>query len=76
MNEKTLGMTDEMTNDETGELAEVTVIGGLHTDAPGERPSPMPPDVRERALLMARGDFNVDTAIGDPRAAATAAAGL
>lgn len=28
------------------------------------------------ALLMARGDFNVDTAIGDTRAAATAAAGL
>ena len=30
VNEKMLGMTHEMTNDETGELAAVTVIGGLH----------------------------------------------
>jgi len=29
-----------------------------------------------RALLMARGNFNVDTVISDTRAAATAAAGL
>ena len=33
VNEKTLGMTHEMTNDETGELAAVTVIVGFHMDA-------------------------------------------
>ena len=31
--EKTLGMTHEMTNDQTGELAAVTVIVGFHMDA-------------------------------------------
>ncbi|HEX8892304.1 MAG TPA: acyl-CoA thioesterase [Terriglobales bacterium] len=34
VNEKMLCMTHEMTSDETGELAAVTVIGGLHIDAP------------------------------------------
>ena len=64
-----------MTNDETGELAAVTVIVGLHMDAHLRKACPTPPDVRERAHLMTRGDFNVDTAISDTRAAATAAAG-
>ena len=76
MNEKTLWMTHEMTNDETGEPAAVTVIVGLHIDAHLRTACAMPPDVRERALLLVRGDFNVDTAISDTRAAATAAAGL
>jgi acyl-CoA thioester hydrolase len=40
VNEKTLCMTHEMTNDQTGELAAVTVIVGLHIDAYLRRPVP------------------------------------
>jgi acyl-CoA thioester hydrolase len=39
-NEKTLCMTHEMTNDETGEPAAVTVIVGHHIDAYLRRPVP------------------------------------
>ena len=39
----------------------------LHAGCALRKARPMPPDVRERALLMARDDFNLDTAIGDTR---------
>jgi hypothetical protein len=53
-------MKHAMTNDETGEPAAITVIVGLHIDANLRKVCPMPSDVRERALLMARGRLNVD----------------
>jgi len=77
VNEKTVCMKHEMTNDETGEPAAITVIVGLHIDANLRKACPMPSDVRERALLMARGRLNVDAAASaDTRAAMPAAAGL
>ena len=52
-----------MTNDETGELAAVTVIVGLHIihDVLLRKSCLFPSDVKERAVLMMAGvnDFNV-----------------
>jgi acyl-CoA thioester hydrolase len=63
VNEETLRITHEMTNDETGELAAVTVIVGLHIihDVLLRKSCPFPSDVKERAVLMMAGvnDFNV-----------------
>jgi acyl-CoA thioester hydrolase len=63
VNEKTLRMTHEMTNDETGELAAVTVILGLYFDAYLRKSCLLPSDVRERAMLMITGDGDFDGAI-------------
>jgi acyl-CoA thioester hydrolase len=65
VNEKTLRMTHQMTNDETGELAAITVILGLYIDTHLRRSCPLPSDVRECAQLMARGnhDLNMDTGV-------------
>lgn len=50
--EKSIRLTHEMSNDETGELAAATVIVGVHIDATLRKASPLPSDVRERAALM------------------------
>jgi acyl-CoA thioester hydrolase len=63
VNAKTLRITHEMTNDETGELAAVTVAVGLYIDARPRKSCPLPSDVKERALLMIAGSSNLDIAI-------------
>ena len=52
-----------MTNDETGELAAVTVAVGPYIDARPRKSCPLPSDVKERALLMIAGSSNLDIAI-------------
>jgi acyl-CoA thioester hydrolase len=50
--DKTIRMRHEMTNDETGDLAAVTEIVGVHIDMTARRARSLPSDVRERALMM------------------------
>ena len=42
----------EMTDDQTGTIAAVTTLVGVHIDAVGRRARPLPPDVREKALAL------------------------
>lgn len=55
VNEKTVRMTHEMTNDDTAELAAVTVILGLYIDVHLRKGCPVPSDVHHRAMIMAKG---------------------
>jgi len=50
--EKSIRMTHEMLNDETGEVVATTVIVGLYLHGLVRRAQPLPSDVRERAMLM------------------------
>ena len=50
--EKSIRMTHEMTNDETGEVVATTVIVGLYLHGLVRKAQPLPDDVRERAMLM------------------------
>ena len=50
--DKSIRMCHEMINDETGELVAITVIVGVHLDTTIRKARSLPPDVRERALLM------------------------
>jgi len=50
--EKSIRMTHEMLNDETGEVVATTVIVGLYLHGLVRRAQPLPSDVRERAILM------------------------
>ena len=50
--DKSIRMRHEMINDGTGELAARTVIVGVHLDTTIRKARSLPPDVRERALLM------------------------
>ena len=50
--EKSIRLTHEMTNDQTGEIAAITVIVGVHLDTKARRARPLPADIRERAILM------------------------
>lgn len=63
VNEKTLRISHEMTNDETGELAAVTVILGLYIDTWLRKSCPLPSYVREYAQLMIAGAGDFETAI-------------
>ena len=63
VNEKTLRVTHEMTNDETGELAAVTTILGLYIDTQLRKSCLLPSDVREHARLMIAGASGFDMAI-------------
>ena len=60
--DKTIRMRREMTNDETGDLAAVTEIVGVHIDMTARRACSLPSDVRERAIMMINneGDLNRD----------------
>jgi acyl-CoA thioester hydrolase len=50
--DKTIRMRHEMTDDETGDLAAVTEIVGVHIDMTTRRARSLPTEVRERALMM------------------------
>jgi acyl-CoA thioesterase FadM len=54
--EKTIRMRHEMTNDVTGELAAVTEIVAVHLGVATRRSRCLPADVRERAMLMVKGE--------------------
>jgi acyl-CoA thioester hydrolase len=50
--DKVIRMRHEMTNDDTGDLAAVTEIVGVHIEMTARRARSLPSDVRERAILM------------------------
>jgi acyl-CoA thioester hydrolase len=54
--DKTIRMRHEMTNDVTGELAAVTEIVAVHIEMTTRRARSLPNDVRERAMLMLKGE--------------------
>jgi acyl-CoA thioester hydrolase len=58
--DKAIRMRHEMTNDETGDLAAVTEIVGVHIDMTARRACSLPSDVRARAsrLINNEGDMN------------------
>jgi len=55
INEKSVRLLHEMTNDETGELAAVSEIVGVNMDATLRKACAFPADLRERALDVAPG---------------------
>jgi acyl-CoA thioester hydrolase len=61
--DKTLQLVHEMINDQTGEIAAVTCIVGLHIDATTRRTLVLPGFVRDRALTLI-GRENEDCAAG------------
>ena len=48
--EKSIRLTHEMRNDETGELVATTEIVGVYIDASLSKACPLPSDIRERAV--------------------------
>jgi acyl-CoA thioesterase FadM len=52
VHDKAIRLRHEMTNDETGDLAAVTEIVGVHIEMTARRTCSLPSDVRERAILM------------------------
>lgn len=54
LKEKSIRLTHDMRNDETGELAATTVIVAAHIDASVRKARPLPADIRERAGLHDR----------------------
>lgn len=59
---KSLRLFHELKNDETGEVAATTDTVGVHIDTVTRRARPLPPDVRERASLLNKGQdaHNID----------------
>lgn len=54
--DKAIRMRHEMTDDVTGELAAVSEIVAVHIEAATRKARSLPADVRERAILMLKGD--------------------
>ena len=50
--DKVIRFTHEMTNDETGEVAAVTILVGIYFDTVARKAISMPADIRERASRM------------------------
>jgi len=50
VNDKSVRVSHELRNDETGEVAAVAVIVAVHIDAIARKAQPLPEDVRARAL--------------------------
>ena len=50
---KSIRVTHQMSNDETGEVAATTIVVAVHLDTTIRRARELPPDVRERATRMA-----------------------
>jgi acyl-CoA thioester hydrolase len=68
--EKTIRIVHEMRNDETGEIAAITILVGVHLDTTVRRARALPSDVRERAMrVIAERDFDTgadDDAVPQP----------
>jgi acyl-CoA thioester hydrolase len=58
--DKAVRLIHEMRNDETGEVAAITVTVGVYFDTAARRARSLPLDVRERALLMINEGSSVD----------------
>jgi acyl-CoA thioester hydrolase len=56
--DKSIRMVHEMRNDNTGEVAAISVIVAVHLDATARRAQLLPTDVRDRAVLMAAGQID------------------
>ncbi|HEY7055480.1 MAG TPA: thioesterase family protein [Vicinamibacterales bacterium] len=50
--EKAITFVHEMTDDQSGAVAAVTTLVGVHLDAVARRARALPPDVREKALAL------------------------
>jgi len=53
---KSIRMSHEMRNDDTGEVAATSILVAVHMDIITRKASPLPLDVRERALVMMEGN--------------------
>lgn len=58
--DKAVRLIHEMRNDESGEVAAITVTVGVYFDTAARRARSLPLDVRERALLMMNDGSSVD----------------
>ena len=56
--QKSIRFTHAMTNDETGEIAAITVIVGVYLDIKERRARPLPADIYERAILVCDEGFS------------------
>jgi acyl-CoA thioester hydrolase len=61
--DKSIRLAHEMRNDGTGEVAATTVIVGVYFDTAARKARPLPPDVRDRAVLMMENSAQPGTAI-------------
>ncbi len=52
LTEKSVRIVHEMRNDETGEIAAITILVGVHLDMTTRRARALPSDVRDRATRM------------------------
>jgi acyl-CoA thioester hydrolase len=50
--DKAIRFVHEMTDDQSGTVAAVTTLVGVHLDAVARRARPLPPDVRSKALAL------------------------
>jgi acyl-CoA thioesterase FadM/ketosteroid isomerase-like protein len=50
--EKSIRLLHEMRNDETGEVAAISILVGVHLDTTGRQARTLPSDIRERATRM------------------------
>jgi acyl-CoA thioester hydrolase len=53
---KSIRISHEMRNDDTGELAATSILVAVHMDITTRKGSPFPLDVRERAVVMIEGN--------------------
>jgi len=60
VNEKSMRILHKMTDDETGEVAAVTVIVAVHLDAATRKARALPSDVRDLAAVVVCGTCGVD----------------
>jgi acyl-CoA thioester hydrolase len=58
--DKAIRLIHEMRNDETGEVAAITVTVGVYFDTAARKARSLPLDVRERSLLMINEGGSVD----------------
>jgi len=53
---KSIRISHEMRNDDTGELAATSILVAVHMDVITRKSTPLPLDVRERAVVMIEGN--------------------
>ncbi len=58
--DKSIRLTHEMRNDETGEVTASTVIVGLYLNTTARKARSLPSDVRERAVVMINEERTID----------------
>jgi acyl-CoA thioester hydrolase len=63
VDEKAISMVHELLNDETGQVAAITMLVTVHIDAFARKAGPLPSDVRTRAALMIEDSSAIDRGI-------------